>query len=135
MHQMRLQKNHNLGKLSKRLLPKQIVNSFQFSTQNDNESKRSISSLDFSDGKIVYAKKSTLEIIRALVVLRISGIKPIVDHAPSLLHIGEKVLGRRFIKNILKATFFGHFCAGETQEGIRPTVKKLETAGVGSMID
>jgi len=35
----------------------------------------------------------------------------------------------------LRLTFFGHFCAGEDQEGIRPTVKALDGAGVGSILD
>lgn len=36
---------------------------------------------------------------------------------------------------LLKATYFGHFCAGTNEQDIAPTVKFLETCGVGSILD
>lgn len=49
--------------------------------------------------------------------------------------LSYKVLGTRATNFLAKATFFGHFCAGEDSEGIAPTVKKLESYGVGSILD
>jgi proline dehydrogenase len=34
-----------------------------------------------------------------------------------------------------KATFFGHFCAGEDECSIRPKVESLRACGVGSILD
>lgn len=90
---------------------------------------------DFSNGQEVHKHTSTFELARALVVLRLCGVKALVDNAPLLLRWGEKVLGRRGLSAILKATFFGHFCAGEDQESIRPKVTAFEKAGVGSILD
>jgi proline dehydrogenase len=35
----------------------------------------------------------------------------------------------------MEATFFGHFCAGEDEHNIRPTVDYLQRNGVGSILD
>lgn len=91
--------------------------------------------LDFTDAKAVYAKKSVPEMVRALVVLRLCGVQSLVGHASQLLSLGEKLLGRGFVKWVLKQTFFGHFCAGEDQDSIRPRVQALDRAGVGSILD
>jgi proline dehydrogenase len=90
---------------------------------------------DFTNGQAVYDRKTTTELVRALLVLRLCGVKALVDNAPQLLSIGERVLGRGLMTEILKATFFGHFCAGENQIDIKPTVSALDSAGVGSILD
>lgn len=46
-----------------------------------------------------------------------------------------KLLGSSITNFVLSRTFFGHFCAGENAELIRPTVKYLEKNGVGSILD
>jgi len=45
------------------------------------------------------------------------------------------MFGGRIVDALLKATIYGHFCAGEDQERIRPVVQKLKDAGVGSILD
>ena len=35
----------------------------------------------------------------------------------------------------MKATFYGHFVAGEDQEAIKPVIKNLEKFGVGAILD
>ena len=35
----------------------------------------------------------------------------------------------------MKASFYGHFVAGEDQEAIRPVISNLEKFGVGSILD
>lgn len=46
-----------------------------------------------------------------------------------------RYLGSTLTDKALKATFFGHFCAGQDEESIRPVIKRLETYGVGSILD
>lgn len=36
---------------------------------------------------------------------------------------------------LTQATFFGHFCAGESEKAIRPTIKWLEGHGIGGILD
>jgi len=35
----------------------------------------------------------------------------------------------------MKATFYGHFVAGEDQDAIKPVIKNLEKFGVGAILD
>ena len=35
----------------------------------------------------------------------------------------------------MKASFYGHFVAGEDQEAIKPVIKNLEKFGVGAILD
>uniref|UniRef100_H3G771 Proline dehydrogenase n=1 Tax=Phytophthora ramorum TaxID=164328 RepID=H3G771_PHYRM len=36
---------------------------------------------------------------------------------------------------LLRSTFFGHFCAGQDVNEIRPVIQKLESAGIGAILD
>ena len=83
----------------------------------------------------VFATKTTAEVFRAFVVMRMCQIPALVTNGDKLLSLGEKVLGQAIINSILRATFFGHFCAGEDQETIRPTVDSLKKAKVLSILD
>lgn len=46
-----------------------------------------------------------------------------------------KVFGSKITNSIMKRTFFGHFCAGENEYDIKPTVDYLQKNGVGSILD
>ena len=59
----------------------------------------------------------------------------LVKNADKLLHGMQKVLGNKLTGMLLKLSFFGHFCAGEDKESIRPTVKKLNDANVRCILD
>ena len=52
-----------------------------------------------------------------------------------LLHLGQKVLGKPLFRRLMKASFYGHFVAGEDQEAIKPVISNLEKFGVGSILD
>jgi hypothetical protein len=127
------QRNHRIGIHLTRAHPN-VLSSFHFSTKVNNKAEIQ-EVLDFSDAKTIYASKSNKQLLRGILVLRISGIRPLVTNALPLLKFGEKNFGKAFVKKILEWTFFGHFCAGEDQESIRPTVKALMDAGVGSILD
>jgi len=58
-----------------------------------------------------------------------------VNHAEDLLGLSRRLLGKRFTDGILKVTLYGHFCAGEDQKRIEPVLKRLDLAGVGSILD
>ncbi|VDP14831.1 unnamed protein product [Heligmosomoides polygyrus] len=83
----------------------------------------------------VFQSKTNSDIIRALVVLRICGIEPIVKNNHRILAVLRATLGQTLFKKLLKATFFGHFVAGEDQKEIEPVVARLKRFGVKSILD
>jgi len=90
---------------------------------------------DFNNARATFEGKSTTELFRAAACLEICKIPLIVENAGKVLSISRHILGSRFVDAVLKATFYGHFCAGEDQERIRPVIQKLRDAGVGSILD
>ena len=90
---------------------------------------------DFSNTKLVYESKSTIDLIRAAITLQLCRIPSLVDHAEDILKLSRKAFGNTITDSVIKATFFKHFCAGEHEEDIRPVVQKLDTdAGIGSVL-
>ncbi len=47
-----------------------------------------------------------------------------------LMKLGQKVLGNRLFGKLMKATFYGHFVAGEDRQTIKPAIHRLHTFGV-----
>ena len=47
----------------------------------------------------------------------------------------RKVFGDSFIKFFVHPTFFSHFCAGEGEESIKPTVQWLKSNQIGAILD
>jgi len=90
---------------------------------------------DFKNTKTSYSGLSTLQIFRGWVVLKICSFSPIVNNAEMLLSTSRRVFGDSFIKTLVEPTFFAHFCAGEGEDSIKPTVKWLNDNGVGAILD
>ncbi|RHY33002.1 hypothetical protein DYB32_001982 [Aphanomyces invadans] len=44
-------------------------------------------------------------------------------------------MGKSITDWALKKSFFGHFCAGENASDIQPALKRLESAGIGAILD
>ena len=51
------------------------------------------------------------------------------------MKIGQKLLGKRLFKSLMKATFYGQFVAGEDQQQIKPSIDKMQSFGVKSILD
>jgi proline dehydrogenase len=90
---------------------------------------------NFDDERAAYESKSNFELLRAAAVFRLSKIPVLVNNAESLLIASRKILGGTLTDFGLKATLFGHFCAGEDELKIRPVLKKLDEVGIGSILD
>jgi len=91
--------------------------------------------LDFDDVSSSFAVKTDYEILRSIIVFRFCRIEFFVKNANRLLKLGDKILGQKITNYILRKTFFAHFCAGEDSETIKPVIKKLESAGLGAVLD
>ena len=98
---------------------------------NQNKNKEA----NFNDTQTAYAGLTTPKLVRGWVVLKICSIEPIVANAEKLLPTSRKIFGDTFIKFFVHPTFFSHFCAGEGEESIKPTVQWLKTNKIGAILD
>jgi proline dehydrogenase len=90
---------------------------------------------DFHDARAAYETKTNAQLLRAAACFRLCKIPLLVNHAESWLRTSRYLLGGWITNAALKATMYGHFCAGEDQERIRPIIQKLHDAGIGSILD
>ena len=87
------------------------------------------------DYSVSFFHKSNFQLLRSLLVFNFCKVPFIVLNADSLLKSSYRFLGTVSTNAVLKASFFGHFCAGEDEDSIKPTIKNLEMAGIGSILD
>uniref|UniRef100_A0A8C6Y8U9 Proline dehydrogenase n=2 Tax=Elapinae TaxID=42168 RepID=A0A8C6Y8U9_NAJNA len=91
--------------------------------------------VNFSDAREAFRSKSSGELLRGLVVLRLCALEPLVQRAEQLMHLGQKLLGQQLFEKLMKLTFYGQFVAGEDQEAIKPLIQHNRAYGVGSVLD
>jgi len=91
--------------------------------------------MDFADPASAHGSKTTTELLRAIVVLRLCRLPFLVRHSDLLLKLSTKVLGRDTTDGLLRRTFFGHFCAGEDGDDARRVVERLGRDNVGPILD
>ena len=91
--------------------------------------------LRFDDTARVFAGRSMHSLIHALVIFRLCTLRSLVARAPTLLAASRAVLGDAITAAALRATFFAHFCAGENEAALAPALKRLQSAGVGAILD
>eukprot|EP00644_Phytophthora_capsici_P007303 jgi/Phyca11/566837/estExt2_Genewise1.C_PHYCAscaffold_220534 len=113
--------------------PTAAVATHEHSTMD--QSKSTSLAMEFQDTKRIFATKSTPELVRAYAVYFMSQFRPLVQHSGELLELSYKFPGAKFTDALLRSTFFGHFCAGEDVNEIRPVIRKLESAGIGAILD
>ena len=85
--------------------------------------------------RAAYRSKKTSEVARAYAVLSLCGVKPLVTHNAALMKLGQKILGKTLFGLMMKQSFYGHFVAGEDQEGIKPVIGRMHSFGVKSILD
>lgn len=51
------------------------------------------------------------------------------------MKLGKSLLGEKLFASLMKATFYGHFVAGEDQHKIVPTLQRLRSFGVKPILD
>ena len=110
--------------------------SMAFSASSDHEKKQGELPIpDFNDAQSAFESKSTKNLLRASLVYTLCGIKPLVNNAEPLLKMTRKVFGDTITDFLLKATLFGHFCAGEDEERLGPVIAELRRNGIGGILD
>lgn len=88
-------------------------------TAPDHRQKPTFRLPDFSNFQEAHKPKSNLELIRAYGIFTVCQIRPIVQHADTLLDFTKKVLGSTITYGLVRKTFFGHFCAGKSIVRVR----------------
>ncbi|XP_071521888.1 proline dehydrogenase 1, mitochondrial-like isoform X2 [Panulirus ornatus] len=104
------------------------------SASHDNDKKTPLD-LTFCDHEAAFKNKTNSEVLRALFVFHMCGVRSLVENNEKLLKVGRQVLGQRLFAALMKATFYGHFVAGEDQIKIQPVLERLRTFGVKSILD
>lgn len=90
---------------------------------------------DFSKLVQAMSHKSTLDLFRTYVVLRVCASDMIVDNSQSLLKLSYNVLGHSLTNWLVKRTFFKQFCASENEAGLLPIMQTLESCGISGILD
>jgi proline dehydrogenase len=99
------------------------------------ETNKDMTEVDFSDAERAFKFRTTGEIIRSLFVFRMCRNAWLVKNSAALLAGIRKIFGDTIPMWVIKHTFFGHFCAGEDAQDIRPMINRLGDHGVGSILD
>ncbi|XP_016986565.1 proline dehydrogenase 1, mitochondrial isoform X1 [Drosophila rhopaloa] len=89
----------------------------------------------FNDPIAAFKSKTTGELMRAYLVYMICSSEKLVEHNMTLMKWSKNVLGQRLFTALMKATFYGHFVAGEDQVKIIPTLERLRSFGVKPILD
>jgi hypothetical protein len=71
-----------------------------------------------------------LLLVVVVVAIYILYISSILFAFFQLMKLGQKVLGHRLFSRLMKATFYGHFVAGEDRQTIKPAIHRMHTFGV-----
>jgi hypothetical protein len=65
----------------------------------------------------------TKALARAAVVFALCRLEFLTNNAEALLSFSNRVLGKTVTSLVLRPTFFNHFCAGEDETSIKPTIE------------
>lgn len=84
---------------------------------------------------LAYQSKTTSQLLRSWLSFSLCRIPFLVQHSETLLKLSRRMLGDTLVDGILRATLYGHFCAGENVEQIQPVVHTMKDNGIGSILD
>ena len=90
--------------------------------------------VNFDDPTAGYGSKTMLELLRAYGVFRLSSFGPLIRHSASLYDT-LRPLAPTLVDSVVRATFFSHFCGGETTHQLRPTIDALNVSGINGILD
>lgn len=108
------------------------VNHHQLEPHEPNKTKLD---LTFEDSKTAFKAKSNFELLRGYLVFQLCSFSFLIENQKKIMAISRKLLGKRLFSQMMKMTFYGHFVAGEDQQGIKPNVERMMKYGVKSILD
>ncbi len=93
------------------------------------------STMNFDDTNLAFGGRSTPDLLRAYAVFRLCTFGPLVRNAEAALSLSNSVLGSTVTDQVVKRTFFKHFCGGEATDDLRPCIKLLNDNGINGILD
>ncbi|RLU17231.1 hypothetical protein DMN91_011300 [Ooceraea biroi] len=105
--------------------------------QQSSVQPRQIDPLDlkFNDPIAAFKSKTTTELVRAYIVYQMCSIEYIVENNMKFMKWAKAMLGETLFSKLMKATFYGHFVAGEDEVQITPVLDRLRQFGVKPILD
>lgn len=91
--------------------------------------------LSFNDYQTAFKSKTTWEVFRALLVYTLCSSKTLVDNNAKIMKTTRRIFGSTLFSWVMKMSFYGHFVAGENEAKIQPTLNRLSSFGVHSILD
>ncbi|XP_071865123.1 proline dehydrogenase slgA isoform X2 [Bombus fervidus] len=91
--------------------------------------------LKFNDPIAAFKSKTTKELLRAYIVYQLCSIEYIAENNMKLMKLTKQILGEKLFTKLMKATFYGHFVAGEDEVQITPVLDRLRQFGVKPILD
>ncbi|KAG7480905.1 hypothetical protein MATL_G00061180 [Megalops atlanticus] len=91
--------------------------------------------IDFENTKEAYKSKSSLELLRSLLVFKLCTYDFLVEKNKELMDLSKKLLGQKAFDQMMKMTFYGQFVAGEDHQSIKPLIQRNRSFGVGAVLD
>ncbi|XP_071092876.1 hydroxyproline dehydrogenase-like [Haliotis cracherodii] len=91
-------------------------------------------SMLFGDPCVLFKHKTTWELFRALVVLKMCSWNRLVDNSVTLMSLGQRLLGTRLFSALMRPVFYGQFVAGTSRSEILDCVSRQQKAGIGPLL-
>lgn len=156
VHQCLRRKTTVVSVKSKSMVDEAVLGHEQRDDNCESQNPKDPLDLTFSDTKQVYKSKTSYELARALVVLKLSSFDFLINnhkkvslnqqnlnlqssHENSvflkLIKLSRSLLGKRLFRLLMRMTFYGHFVAGEDEKEIQPVLNRLRSFGVKSILD
>uniref|UniRef100_T1J6H7 Proline dehydrogenase n=1 Tax=Strigamia maritima TaxID=126957 RepID=T1J6H7_STRMM len=86
------------------------------------------------DHRTSFRDKPTLELMRALFILKLCSYDTFVNHSLQMMTTAEKILGNRLFGLFMRPTFYNQFIAGDDRKSLAVTIGKLTKANIHPMI-
>lgn len=87
----------------------------------------------FDNTEVAFSIKSYSELVRAFFLFKMIQNQSLVRIGSAITNFALKV--HLPVEGIIRATVFNHFCGGVTEEDCIPTINKLHSKGVSSVLD
>jgi len=91
--------------------------------------------VNFGDAKRLFAAATTGELARSLMIFKVCAVRPLVANASRLYRMATQTMGHGLPDSVIRASFFKHFCGGESERDLMPVMDRLHGRGVGAILD
>jgi proline dehydrogenase len=87
------------------------------------------------DAKRLFAAATTGELARSLAIFKVCAVPPVVANASRMYKLATVTVGHSLPDWVIRASFFKHFCGGESEHDLKPVMDKLGSCGIGAILD